>query len=69
MNISFLKKRPYLWAWGLISLLACINGNTYAVLNIASAASNTNTAKNTFPLPLKSAFKRTLWSTILSYMK
>ena len=60
MNISFLKKHPCLWAWGLISLLTCINGNTYAVLNIASAASNTNIAKNTFPLTLKSAIKRTL---------
>jgi cobalt-zinc-cadmium efflux system outer membrane protein len=63
MNISSLKKRPCLWAWGLISLLTCTSSSAYAVLNIANTTSVVNSAnaeKNAFPLTLESAIKRTL---------
>jgi cobalt-zinc-cadmium efflux system outer membrane protein len=44
-------------------LLSCISSNTYAALNTAITINNTistNIEKNTFPLTLNSAIKRTL---------
>jgi cobalt-zinc-cadmium efflux system outer membrane protein len=63
MNISSLKKRSRLRAWGLISLLTCTSSSAYAVLNIANTTSvvdSANAVKKAFPLTLESAIKRTL---------
>jgi cobalt-zinc-cadmium efflux system outer membrane protein len=51
MNLSFFKKHLCLRAWYLSTLVMCVSGNAYAVLNVLNSA---------FPMILKSAIKRAL---------